>query len=302
MSAVVRPSPAPPANGRSARRASRRPASGGVVGARPNYVAGVGAFLWLCVVGLPVYVMLGATVRSKPDYTAGGPLSLPGTFSFGNFVRDLHSGFGRYFLNTAVVTASVVAIVLLLVPPLAFAIVRNRGRATSTVFRMFLLGLAVPAQAVIVPMFYLISKAGLYDNLIGVILPTAAFCLPVCALILTGTMRDIGGELFEAMAIDGADTKRVFFRLVVPLSKGGLSTIVVFSALQAWNGFLFPLVLTQSENTKVLTLGLYNFQTQYGVDIPAMLAAVVLSTLPVLLVYLFARRALVQGLMGVGGK
>ena len=115
-------------------------------------------------------------------------------------------------------------------------------------------------------------------------------------------MRDITDELFEAMALDGADTRRVFLQLVVPLSKSGLATIVVFSALQAWNGFLFPLVLTQSENTKVLTLGLYNFQTQHGVDIPGLLAAVVLSTLPVLLVYLFARRALVQGLMGVGGK
>ncbi|MEW2546825.1 carbohydrate ABC transporter permease [Streptomyces sp. NPDC047002] len=294
--------PHPAGTARARRSARRAEAAGAAVGRRPNYLAGAGAFLWLCVVGLPVYVMLGAAVRDRPEYTANGPLSPPAGFSLANFARDFEGGFGRYFLNTAVVTASVVALVLLLVPPLAFAIVRNRGRATSTVFRVFLLGLAVPAQAVIVPMFYLISKAGLYDNLIGVILPTAAFCLPVCALILTGTMRDIGGELFEAMAIDGADTRRVFFQLVVPLSRGGLSTITVFSALQAWNGFLFPLVLTQSENTKVLTLGLYNFQTQYGVDIPALLAAVVLSTVPVLLVYLFARRALVQGLMGVGGK
>ncbi|MEU3183090.1 carbohydrate ABC transporter permease [Streptomyces sp. NPDC006923] len=269
---------------------------------RPNYLAGLGALLWLCLVGLPVYVMLGATVQSRAEYTANGPLAFPKTFSLTNYVQDFSNGFGQYFLNTVIVTTSVVVIVLLLVPPLAFSIVRNRGRATSRVFRLFLLGLAIPAQAVIVPMFYVISQAGLYDNLIGVILPTAAFCLPVCALILTGTMRDITDELFEAMALDGADTRRVFFQLVVPLSKSGLATIVVFSALQAWNGFLFPLVLTQSENTKVLTLGLYNFQTQYGINIPGLLAAVVLSTLPVLLVYLFARRALVQGLMGVGGK
>ncbi|MFJ1746465.1 carbohydrate ABC transporter permease [Streptomyces sp. NPDC088116] len=271
-------------------------------GPRPNYLAGVGVLLWLCLVALPLYVMLGATVRTRPDYSAGGPLSFPENVTLSNYTQDFSNGFGRYFLNTMVVTTSVVVIVLLLVPPLAFSIVRNRGRATGRVFRLFLLGLAIPAQAVIVPMFYVISTAGLYDNLIGVILPTAAFCLPVCALILTGTMRDITDELFEAMAIDGATTRRVFFQLVVPLSRSGLATIVVFSALQAWNGFLFPLVLTQSEETKVLTLGLYNFQTQYGINIPGLLAAVVLSTLPVLLVYLFARRALVQGLMGVGGK
>jgi xylobiose transport system permease protein len=104
------------------------------------------------------------------------------------------------------------------------------------------------------------------------------------------------------MAVDGASPARVFRQLVVPLSKGGLSTIVVFSALQAWNGFLFPLVLTQSDSTRVITLGLFNFQTEHGVDVPALLSAVLLSMLPILVVYLFARRALVRGLMGVGGK
>jgi xylobiose transport system permease protein len=180
--------------------------------------------------------------------------------------------------------------------------VRNQSRTTTLIFRTFLLGLAIPAQAVIVPIFYLISKVGLYDNLIGVILPSAAFCLPICTLILSGSMRDITPELYEAMAVDGATPMRSFLRLVLPLSKGGISTIVVFAALQAWNGFLFPLILTQSDSNRVITLGLFNFQTQFGINIPGLLAAVVMSMVPILLVYLFARRALVQGLMGVGGK
>ncbi|MET9518020.1 carbohydrate ABC transporter permease [Streptomyces sp. NPDC002994] len=269
---------------------------------RPNYLAGFGSLVWLFLVGLPLYVMLIATFQTRADYAANGPLAFPEHFTLDNYINDLNSGFGQYFLNTVIVTVSVVGIVVLLVPPLAYAIVRSRSRPTTTVFRLFLLGLAVPSQAVIVPMFYVISKAGLYDNLIAVILPTAAFAMPVCALILTGVMRDITPELYEAMTVDGASPRRIFFQLVVPLSKSGLSTIVVFSALQAWNGFLFPLVLTQSAETKVLTMGLYEFQTEHGVDIPGLLAAVVLSMLPILLVYLFARRALVQGLMGVGGK
>jgi xylobiose transport system permease protein len=195
-----------------------------------------------------------------------------------------------------------VGIVLVLVPPLSYCIVRSRSWAASLLFRVFLLGLAIPAQAVVVPVFYVITSAGLYDNLLGVILPTAAFALPVCTLVLSGAMRDITSDLYEAMAIDGASSGRAFFRLVLPLSRGGISTIVVFAALQSWNGFLFPLILTQSDSTKLVTLGLYNFQTQYGINVPALLAAVVVSTVPVLLVYLFARRALIQGLMGVGGK
>ncbi|MFC5666757.1 carbohydrate ABC transporter permease [Kitasatospora misakiensis] len=269
---------------------------------RPNYLAGLGSLVWLLVVGLPLYVLLIATFRTRSDYSTEGPLSLPREWTLQNYVTDMSNGFGKDFLNTLAVTVGVVAIVLLLVPPLAYAIVRARGRSTGWVFRMFLLGLAIPAQAVIVPMFYVISKTGLYDHLIGVILPTAAFCLPVCTLVLTGAMREIGPELYEAMAIDGAGPARVFRQLVLPLAKGGLSSIVVFAALQAWNGFLFPLILTQSDSAKVMTLGLYDFQTEHGVDVPGLLSAVVLSVLPIFVVYLFARRALVQGLMGVGGK
>ncbi|MFE0759816.1 carbohydrate ABC transporter permease [Streptomyces smyrnaeus] len=272
---------------------------------RPNYLAGFGSLVWLFLVGLPLYVMLTATFQSRSDYAENGPLALPDSFTLDNYLKNLdntESGFGQYFLNTLIVTVCVVGIVLLLVPPLSYAIVRSRSRLTNTVFRLFLLGLAIPSQAVIVPMFYVISQAGLYDNLVGVILPTAAFAMPVCALVLTGAMRDITPELYEAMTVDGASSRRIFFRLVLPLSRGGLSTIVVFSALQAWNGFLFPLVLTQSAETKVITMGLYDFQTAHGVDTPGLFAAVVLSMLPILLVYLFARRALVQGLMGVGGK
>ncbi|MFF3607913.1 carbohydrate ABC transporter permease [Streptomyces sp. NPDC002463] len=269
---------------------------------RPNHLAGFGSLIWLFVVGLPLYAMLIATFQSRADYAANGPLAFPEHFTLDNYVNDLDGGFAQYFLNTVVVTAAVVGIVLLLVPPLAYAIVRSDGKATGRVFRLFLLGLAIPSQAVIVPMFYLINEAGLYDNLLGVILPTAAFAMPVCALILTGVMRDITPELYEAMTVDGASPWMIFRRLVLPLSKSGLSTIVVFSSLQAWNGFLFPLVLTQSSENKVITMGLYDFQTEHGVDIPGLLAAVVLSMLPILLVYLFARRALVQGLMGVGGK
>ncbi|GAA1499544.1 ABC transporter permease subunit [Streptomyces synnematoformans] len=269
---------------------------------RPNYLAGAGSLIWLFLIGLPLYVMVTATLKTQSDFVQGGPLGLPTDITFDNFTGAFDTGFGRYFLNTLLVTVCVVGIVLLLVPPLSYSIVRSRGRVTTGVFRLFLLGLAIPLQAVIIPMFYLISEAGLYDNLIGVILPTAAFALPVSTLILSGTMRDISRELFEAMAMDGATPRRMFFQLVLPLSRGGLATIVVFSALQAWNGFLFPLVLTQSEESKVITLGLYNFQTERGIDAPGLLAAVLLSMIPVLLVYLFARRALVRGLMGVGGK
>ena len=269
---------------------------------RPNYLAGLLTSFWLVIILAPVYVLVKGAIESQSDYSSSGPLTPPSHLTTSNFSYVFQQGFLKYFLNTGIITVAVVLIVVLLVPPVAFAVVRNRSRTVTSVFRIFLLGLAVPIQAVIVPIFYLISKAGFYDTLPAVILPTAAFSMPISVIVMTGSMRDITPDMYEAMALDGASSWRTFRNLVMPLSRGGLATIIIFSALQAWNGFLFPLILTQSPNVKVFTLGLYDFNTQNAVNAPAISAAVVLSIIPILLVYLFARRALIQGLMGVGGK
>jgi xylobiose transport system permease protein len=182
-------------------------------------------------------------------------------------------------------------------------IVRSRGGWSGLAFRAFVLGLAIPAQATIIPLYLLITRMHLYDTLLAIILPTAAFAMPVCVLILTGSMRDIPEDLYEAMALDGASPARVLVQLVIPLARGGIATAAIYTALlQAWNGFLFPLILTQSDNKRVLTLGLYNYIGQFRVDIPALLAAVVLSGVPIFAAYLLARRALINSLVGVGGR
>jgi xylobiose transport system permease protein len=269
---------------------------------RPNWVAGAFSALWLLIVLAPVYVLVKAAFQTQAAYSAHGPLSAPSDLTLSNFSLVFHSGFLRFFLNTAIITVAVVAIVLAVVPPAAYAVVRNRSRTVSIVFRVFLLGLAVPISAVIVPTFYIMNKVNLYDTLPAVILPTAAFSVPLSTIILIGSMRDITPDLFEAMALDGASSWRTFRNLVLPLSGGGIATILVFSALNAWNGFLFPLILTQSTSSRVFTLGLFDFSSTSGIDAPAVCAAVVLSIIPILLVYLFARRWLIRGLMGAGGK
>jgi xylobiose transport system permease protein len=269
---------------------------------RPNFLAGVLSVLWLVIVMAPIYVLVKASFQTQEAYTLSGPLSIPKSLTTSNFSLVASSGFLHFFITTGIVTVATVLIVLVLVPPLAFAIVRNQSRTVTLVFRILLLGLAVPIQAVIVPIFYMITKAHLYDTLIAVILPTAAFSLPISTIILTGSMRDITSDLYEAIALDGADSWRTFRSLVLPLSGGGLATITVFAALNGWNGFLFPLILTQSASDRVFTLGLFDFQTANGIDAPAICAAVVLSIIPILFVYLFARRWLIRGLMGVGGK
>lgn len=269
---------------------------------RANPVAGLGSLVWLVIVLIPVYAMLSASLTRQEDALTGNPLKPPSNPTFDNYNTVLDSGFGHLLTNTAITAVAVVGIVLGLSIPLAYVAVRTRNRWSGTAFRVFLLGVAIPAQAVVVPLYLLISELGLYDTLLAVILPTAAFAMPVSVLILVGTLRDVSEELYEAMALDGASPLRMLFQLTIPLAKGGISTVVIYSALQAWNGFLFPLIFTQSDGPRVLTLGIFNYVSQFGVNIPALLASVVLSGIPIFAVYLVARRALVSGLMGVGGK
>lgn len=269
---------------------------------RPNVLGTLGALVWLAIVAVPLYVLITATFRRSEDYTADGPLVPPTNPTLQNYVNAIENGLLGFVLNTAVVTAAVVVIVLALAATTGFAVVRSRTKWTDGAFRVYLLGLAIPSQAVIVPVYLIIVELGLYDSLTAIVLPTAAFALPVCVLILVGSMRDISEDLYEAMALDGAGSVRTFVQLVLPLSRAGLSTIGVYAALQAWNGFLFPLILTQSRDNRLITLGLFEFQGEYRVDVPGLLAAVVLATVPMFVVYLIARRSLVRGLMGVGGK
>ncbi|WP_406099161.1 carbohydrate ABC transporter permease [Streptomyces sp. NBC_01013] len=267
-----------------------------------NPLAGLGSLVWLLLVVVPLYTLISSSLMRQDEALNGDPLAVPTNPTLENYRTVLDSGFSTMLTNTAIVAVATVAIVLLLSVPVAYVAVRTRSRLSSLAFRTFLLGVAIPAQAVIVPLYLLISKMGLYDSLPAIILPTAAFAMPVAVLILSGTMRDVSEEMYEAMALDGATPLRMLWQLAIPMSKGGISTVAIYTALQAWNGFLFPLILTQSEENRVLTLGLFNFMSQFGMNIPAVLAAIVLSVVPIFAVYLVARKALVNGLMGVGGK
>ncbi|MBF4590728.1 carbohydrate ABC transporter permease [Curtobacterium sp. VKM Ac-1395] len=271
-------------------------------GQRPNVVGGVAAWIWLAVVLLPIYYVLVTSLTAQGSYYTRNPLAPPTDATFDSYLLVLQSGFGTYFLNSVVVTLSTVVVTTMVCLLAAYAIVRSRRWVVRSTYSLFLLGLAIPLQATIIPLFFILGRVGLYDTLPAIILPSIAFAIPITVLILVNFIRDIPGELFEAMRVDGAGQWQVFWRLVLPLSRSSIATVAIYDALQVWNGFLLPLVLTQSDDRRVLPLALWNFQGQFSVNVPATLAAVVLSALPLLVLYLLARRQLVAGLTAGAGK
>lgn len=262
----------------------------------PDLLIGLGGFLWLALTILPVYYIVITSLRRQADYYASGALSLPNPLTFDAYRIVIGNDFARYFTNSVVVTVVSVAVMLLVSLMAAYVIVRNRRRASGRIFELILLGLAIPMQGVIIPVYYMIIQMGLYDTLWAIILPSIAFAIPISVLILVNFLRDVPNELFEAMKVDGAGDWKILWTLVAPLTRPAIITVGIYDALNVWNGFLFPLVLTQSKELQVLPLSLWSYQGEFSINVPAVLAAVVLSMLPILAAYAIGRRHLVSGL------
>lgn len=253
--------------------------------------------LWFVIAFYPIFYMLITSLRSQAGYFAGNPWLPPLHPTLENYTNVLENGFWLYLINTVFVTIISVFLIVIVALLAAYAICRMQNRYTRSIFNVFLLGLAIPLQATIIPLYALIGDLHLYDTLYALILPYAAFGIPLSILVLVTYIRDIPKELYESMLIDGAGHGKMLRRLVIPLSRPALITVVIYEAIQVWNGFLFPLVLTQSPDVRVLPLALWNFQGQYTSNIPAIMAAVFLSAVPIILLYIFGRRQLLSGLI-----
>lgn len=262
----------------------------------PNLLGGLGGWVWLALIILPVYYVIITSLKNQAGFFGSNPLAPPTEPTLANYRTVLEADFARYFVNSVIVTVGSVIPAVIVSFMAAYAVVRGSGRIIGTAHTLFLMGLAIPLQATIIPIYFMITKAQLYDTLLALILPSIAFAIPISVLILSNFLRDVPRELFESMRLDGCSEFTMMWRLALPLVRPAVVTIAIYNALHVWNGFLFPLILTQDPDKRVLPLSLWAFQDEFSVNIPAVLAAVVLSTLPLVVLYVLARRQLVSGL------
>ncbi|MEW2564445.1 carbohydrate ABC transporter permease [Streptomyces griseorubiginosus] len=269
---------------------------------RTNSPGALGGLVWLLIVLVPVYWVVVTSLRTREGFFDANPLAVPTRPTLENYRLVLDNGFAHFLWNSVVVTTGATLLTLVVSFLAAYAIVRGTSRALRWTFSVFLLGLAIPLQATIIPVYYLIAKAQMYDTLGAVVLPSAAFAIPLTVIILVNFLRDIPDELYESMRADGAGHWRMLWNLALPLSRPALITVTIYDALNVWNGFLFPLILTQSPDKRVLPLFVWSFQGEFTINVPAILAAVILSTLPILALYVLGRRQLIGGLTAGFGK
>ena len=262
-------------------------------------VVNVGLTCLLVVVLAPCLLILLTALKSTTQVVAN-PLSFPSPlhWQWSNFKTAwVQGGFGHYFLNSVIVSAATVTgdVVLSLLAAYAFALSRFRGK--KALFVIFLVGLTVPLDILIIPLFYNMLSLGLLDSLWALILPQIAIGLPFGILLLRSFIESLPQEVIDAGRLDGASRLRILLDIVVPLARPGIISLIVFKFMFSWNQFLLPTVLIQSDSNRTLPVGLNYFQGRYVEDIPLLMAGAAISALPIILIYAVFQRQFIKGIM-----
>ncbi|RZU62885.1 carbohydrate ABC transporter permease [Zhihengliuella halotolerans] len=265
-------------------------------------VRGIGIVaVWVLVVfnlGVFAWVLL-TSLREHRDIFAT-PWGLPVIPAWENFRTALLEGeFGIAALNTAVMTIGGSVTLVVLCAPAAFVLARSTRKISGTMMATFAVGIGLPVQVIIIPLFVLLEKFALVDTLFGLYLALVGAGIPFTVILLAGFMRSLPVELEEAAALDGCSALRSFWQIMLPLARSGIITVLILNAISIWNETFLALVLIQDTEKQVLPVALLNFiarQQFNGSDYGGLFAGVVVLVLPMVLLYLWLGSRIIEGM------
>ena len=257
--------------------------------------------IWSLIVVLPLLWTIMSSFKTSSEIFAS-PFTLPTHWNFENYVNAwTTAGIGSFLLNTVVVVFGALALTMLFGSMCAYVLARFQFPGSRAIYYLMLAGLTFPIFLAIVPLFFVLRNIGLLNTLPGLILTYAAFALPFTVFFLFSFFKALPNSIAEAAALDGAGEWRTFFQVMLPMARPGLATVAILNFVGLWNQFLLPVALNTNPNNYVLTQGMASFASQagYSVDFGALFAGVVITVVPVLIVYLIFQRQL-QGSVSQG--
>jgi raffinose/stachyose/melibiose transport system permease protein len=201
-----------------------------------------------------------------------------------------------YFLNSLIVSVVAVAITVFIGALASYFLARFKYKWGKFTYSFFVFGLLIPIHATLVPMFLLMKSLGLLNTHIGLILPYIAFNLPITIFILVSFMKAFPEDIEESAIMDGAGVFRIFWSIILPMTRPALATVVILNFIHNWNEFSFALVLINDEALKTLPLGLANFAGQYTTNYGAQMAGLSLAIIPTIIIYMLLEEHLVKGM------
>ncbi|MEI7540477.1 MAG: carbohydrate ABC transporter permease [Actinomycetes bacterium] len=240
-------------------------------------------------------VILGSFKTDVEIYTK--PLALPLHWNLNNFRTLIATGsVWTPFKNSVFVAVFSVLITIFLASMVAFAIARSITITGKVLFAMFSIGLAIPGQVNIIPIFTLFTKLHLNNSLYGLILVNIALTLPISVFIISAFFRDLPKELFEVASIDGANQWRVYRSIAMPLARPAVGATSIFLFVICWNDLLYPLMLINELGKKTLPLTLIDFRGEFATSYSMLFTAIMVASIPMVVMYLLFQRSFVAGL------
>lgn len=262
--------------------------------ARAVFNAVMLAFSITCI--FPIIWIIYSSLKTKDEFMLD-IMALPQHPQLGNYEKAFVDGkMHTYFFNSIFNTVITVVLVIFLSFCIAYALARYSFKGRNVIYTMFIVGMLVPVYSLIVPLFIQFKSIGIYDKLGTLILPYIALRLPLSIFLFESYIRTIPMELEEAAYIDGAGSIRTMFKIVFPVCMPVTATVLILAFLDTWNEFPFALVLTTNQSLRTLPVGLTGFYGQYTTDYTTLMAALVLSILPVIITYLIFRNRIIQGM------
>ncbi|MGO2746607.1 carbohydrate ABC transporter permease [Microbacterium sp.] len=257
--------------------------------------------IWSIIVILPLLWTLFSSFKTTGEIF-DSPFTLPSSWEPTNYINAWTKyNFGQMFLNTVIVVGVALVLVMLLGAMCAYVLARFSVPGSRVIYYLMLAGLTFPVFLAIVPLFFILQGIGLLGTLPGLIITYVAFALPFTVFFLYSFFKSLPYEIQEAAYVDGASEWRTFFQVMLPMAKPGLAAIGILNFLGLWNQFLLPVALNPNASQYVLSQGMAAFASAagYEVDQGALFAAVIITIVPVLIVYIFFQRQL-QGSVSQG--
>lgn len=264
----------------------------------PNKVRLYGLLaIYVVVVSFPFYFMILTSLRSQKDVYNKATMLMPGNLILDNFGQVLgKTDMTRWLANSVVVGVVSSAIALVIGILAAYSLARLKFFGSNTLARSVLFMYLIPGSLLFIPLYLIIANLGLLNSLWALILSYQTFNVPFCAWMLLGYFRTIPMELEDAARIDGCGRMGVLMRIILPLSAPGIVTAFIFSFTNSWNEFLYAAVMAQRSELRTIPVGLYSFQIADILLWGQLMAAAILATAPVLILYMLVQRFVVQGL------
>ena len=247
--------------------------------------------IWAFINLFPIYFMFTFSLKSNEEIFGQNVVGLPREWLWSNYTSAMNTGnMGLYFVNSVLVTTVSIAISIAAAMMATYALTRIKWKMAGFTNAFFMLGLTIPLQASIVPVYVVLSKLHWLNHYSTLIIPYAAFTLSMSILICTGFMVDIPYDLDEAARIDGCGLWGTFMRIIVPLLKPAYATIGIYAFLQCWNEFMFANVFISDSQHRTLPVGIKALSGAYTTDWGPIGAALVIATFPTLIIYIFLSR------------